>query len=511
MQKGVKMHIKNKLGSGTITMLIFTSLLTARVCGQTATRGELRKAIEHHISEAKLGGATIGVFIQAGDTGAILYDHNGEKPLKPASCNKLLTTAAALYYVGPNFRYSTPLYIRGTVDKDTLKGDLVIVGSGDPTISGRFGKDTSDTVWIFHDWANALKKIGIRKITGDIIGDDDYFDNRYFGPAWHPGERGEWYCAEISALSFNDNCVDVHWTAARRVGKPASFYLNPLTSYIKFINGVKTAKKDSEKISHFKRKDKSNVIIGQGSVPIGEKMTDWCSVYNPTLYFTTVLKETLEKEGIKVMGKPVDLDDEPEKKKTLRSDPPTTIVATYTSPPLMRLLDIVHSHSQNFYTEQILKTIGKRVEGEGSFMKGTEAVMDFLRKEGLWENGCVIIDGSGLSHINRTPPKQLVNILRYLSKQPYWRDYVNTLSCGQRKGYLKRRFGETEEERKVAPNIYGKTGYISRVVGLTGVVYNTKGKEIFYSILINGFKGPTKTAREFADKIAFELARSRLP
>ena len=505
------MHKLFRFSQIAILTICLVSLLPISGLCQAQTREQLEEKIDQRITDADLGSPGISILVQASDTGCILYDRNAKKALKPASCNKIHTGAAALYYLGKDFRYKTPLYITGRIKGKILQGDLVVKGSGDPTISGRFGKDKMDLVYIFRNWAKALKKLGIHKIEGNIIGDDDYFDDDYFGMGWPSKERGEWYCAEISALSFNDNCVDVHWTGAKRSGKPASYKLNPKTPYIKFLNQVVTGEKGSQKRSNFIRKDKMNVVIGRGSVPVKEKMTDWCSVYNPTLYFVTILKQTLEEEGLKVLGVPVDLDNHPAKKKTLQKDQPTTIVATYESPPLMTILDILHSHSQNFYAEQLIKTLGRRVKEEGSFSAGAKAIEEFLRKERLWENGCVIVDGSGLSYLNRVSPTQLVNILRYIRKKSYWKDYLNTFSRGQTKGHLRDSFAEGPEQKRVAPRIYGKRGYIGGVVGLTGVVYNEEGKEIFYSILINGYNAPLQKVRKLANSIAFELARSRLP
>jgi len=501
----------SKIWNGIILMILLTSVFAFEGFGQPGSKDQLTRNIDQLISQSNLGEPVIGILAQTGKTGEILYERNADTPMKPASCNKIQTSAAALYYLGPGYRFSTPLYIKGDIEGKTLNGDLVIIGSGDPSFSGRFIKDTNDLVWIFRDWAKALEELGIKKITGDIIGDDDYFDDEYFGKGWYPDERGEWYCAEISSLSFNDNCMDVFWKGTSRVGKPASYTLNPKTGYIQFLNEVVTGKKGSEKQLSFHRKDKTNVIIARGQLPKGQKSVDWCTVYNPTLYFTTVLKETLESEGVKVLGSARDLDDDPEKKKLLRSDPPTDLVATYESPPLMTLLDVVNTPSQNCYAELIFKTIGKKIGGEGAFIKSAEMVQEFLNRENLAENGSVIIDGSGLSYLNRVTPRQLVNVLRYMSRQSWWPELLNTLPRGQTKGYLKDIFGETPERKAIATRIYGKTGYIGGVVGLTGVVYTEKGTEICYSILINDFKGSVEDARKLANNIAIELAQSRLP
>lgn len=498
-----------RMGCPFFIAVIFLFLPAYPGFPQATSKENLKIAIEDIISQADLGNPVFGIFFQR-SSGEILYEQNQDTAMKPASCHKIQTGAAALYYLGPDYRYYTTLCMQGRINGKKLEGDLLVKGTGDPSISGRFAEDKNDITWLFREWAKELKKLGIREITGDVIGEDDFFDDQYYGPGWHESGRGEWYCAEISALSFNDNCVDVHWKGSGGVGKTASYKLNPDTTYVKFINDVLIGEK-SYKETSFSRKDKTNVIMARGRIPKGKDSVDWCTTYNPTLYFATILKETLQKEGIVIRGTAMDIDDDETRKAAVQSDSATTQAAIYKSPRLMTLLDVVNAHSQNFYAEQIYKTMGKRIKGEGSFLKSSDAVQEFLKKEGLFRNGSVVMDGSGLSYLNRTSPRQLAGVLQYLSQKPYWEDYLNTLPRGGRKGYLKNVFNNTAEERELAPRIYGKTGHIEGVVGLTGVVYDAKEREIFYSILINGYKGSVDLARSVANKIAFEAARSNIP
>lgn len=288
-------------------MTIITAAIPAADMTAAITKNQLRQNIEKILSRDDVASATVGVCILAGDTGDILYEKNGEVPLKPASCNKLQVTAAALHFLGPDYTYKTSLQITGKIRNKTLVGDVVVSGSGDPSISGRFGKDKSDNTAIFRDWAKALKRMGIEKIEGNIVGDDDYFGDDTFGQGWSPNSRSSWFSAEVSALSFNDNCVDVVWSGNGAVGKTAPYKLNPPTSYVKITNEVRIGKKGTDKTSSFHRKDKSNEIVARGMIPKGGTMSDSAAVYNPTHYFVSVLKETLEKERIPVMGKAIDL------------------------------------------------------------------------------------------------------------------------------------------------------------------------------------------------------------
>src|SRR5690606_10765112 len=133
-------------------------------------------------------------------------------------------------------------------------------GSGDPTISARFQRNRNDLTGVFRGWANQVYEQGVRKVTGRVIGDDNYFDDQYFGNGWYPRERAEWYCAEISALNFNDNCVDLVFTGGGDFGAPAKIEVRPSTNYVTFNNRVTTRRSNSTEYVSFYRPDRSNVI-----------------------------------------------------------------------------------------------------------------------------------------------------------------------------------------------------------------------------------------------------------
>jgi D-alanyl-D-alanine carboxypeptidase/D-alanyl-D-alanine-endopeptidase (penicillin-binding protein 4) len=494
-----------------LALLCLLSVSIAIPCCAAAETSDsitlLQASLRQLIAKSGLNEAGIGVYVEDATSHRSIFSFNGDVPLTPASCNKLHTTAAALYYLGSNYTYSTPLYYHGKIEDTTLIGDLIVVGSGDPTISGRFNKDTDDLTKTFREWAAALKKLGIRSIKGDIIGDDDYFDDEYFGKGWYPDERGEWYSAEISALSFNDNCIDVHWQGARKPQQPAIYRINPETPYVTFISRVETGKRDSDVTIDYKREDKSNKIVAHGSISARKKRIGYATIYNPTLFFVTVLKETLEREGIKVLGKPMDIDELPDKA-PYRTD--LTLVATYTSPPLSEIIKVIHIQSQNFYADQLFKTLGKIRKGEGRFIAASEAVSEFLHKENLYRPGHVMIDGSGLSHLNRVSPEQLVAVMRFMHGHKEAKTFFDTLPRGGKGGTLSSRFGASEQERSIGERVRGKTGWLGSVESLSGILTNAADKEFFYAILVTGFEGSHDGPQKLVDQIVVQLASSKI-
>jgi D-alanyl-D-alanine carboxypeptidase/D-alanyl-D-alanine-endopeptidase (penicillin-binding protein 4) len=499
-----KFHGVAALLCATLCVLIFSPSVNAATSDSLTL---LQASLSEFIAKSGLDDARIGVYVEDANTHRTIFNFNADVPLTPASCNKLFTTAASLYYLGSNYTYSTPLYYRGKIENAALTGDLIVVGSGDPTISGRFNKDKDDVTKTFREWAAALKKLGIRSINGNIIGDDDYFDDDYFGKGWYPKERGEWYSAEISALSFNDNCIDLHWQGARKPHQPALVRINPETAYVSFMNRVETGDPDSSVSLDYQRDDKSNKIVVRGSIPPRQKRVGYATIYNPTLFFVTVFKETLEREGIRVSGKPIDIDDLTDKAQ-YRTD--LTLVAKYSSPPLSEIIRVINKRSHNFYADQLFKTLGKIRKNDGSFIGGSEAVSEFLHKENIYRPGNVMIDGSGLSYLNRVSPEQFVRLLRFMRSRDDAQLFFDSLPKGGEPGSLESRFRASDEERRAAKRIRGKTGWLGSVESLSGTLTNAADKEILYSILVTGFKGSHEAPQKLVDQIVLKLATSKI-
>lgn len=471
------------------------------------TTGVLAASIDAFLRNHDLSMGTIGIVMSDGETGRVLYARNGHTPMKPASNNKILTTAAALHYLGRDYRYKTLVAFRGKRKGDTLRGDLVVVGSGDPSISGRFVGDHDRTA-IFRQWADLLDKRGIRHIKGDVIGIDDAFDDIPMGPGWPVEDRGEWYCAEVSALAFNEGCVDLRWTGTNGGDhEPARFDLIPPTDYVQVINFVTTAEDDDDHYERFYyRPPGRNVITVRGRVGNGVEVYDSATVDNPTLYFATVLVETLREAGIEIDGNARDIDEFEDKSAFHGSLEPLTI---YESPPLARLIEVVNRNSHNFFAEQILKTIGKRVGDEGSFTAGTRAVRRYVESLGIDATGMHLADGSGLSRLNRVTPAQLVAVLLAVERSDNGALLRESLPQGGLTGSLRKRFRSTAHLRNVGERVRAKTGYIRGCHALSGWLETEAGQAICFSILCNDLPMTDAQTKRFIERLVAVVADLR--
>ena len=426
--------------------------------------------------------------------------------LKPASCNKLLTSSAAFYYLGTKYQFNTKIGHNGKLEGGILEGDLVITASGDPSISNRFYKDKSDICIALREWAKVLKKKGIKTITGNIIGDDDFFNDEYYNPGWKPSSRGEWYAAEVGALCFNDNCVDMKIRGNEKAGMVAKITLKPNTSYVNVINQIQTTQSENGGI-YFEREDKTNDIYVNGSIIKNGSTTEYASVHNSTLYTCTVFKEVLEEEGIMVKGKALDID-EISDEKSVRENLVTLYVNK--SVDMANIVKIINRNSQNLYAEQVLKTIGKEVKGEGSFNAGISAVKDFLKKSGVYRNKWTMVDGSGLSAGNRVSPQMLVELLEYMRGRKDWPAFKGSLAQPGKKGSLRTRINQTEEDKKLGKYIYAKTGTINGVLTITGIISSKEHDDILFSIMLNDYECSVTEGRNLLDSLAKEIVKYHL-
>jgi D-alanyl-D-alanine carboxypeptidase/D-alanyl-D-alanine-endopeptidase (penicillin-binding protein 4) len=229
-------------------LLVVLLCLTISATGALAQKApasnkQLRRAIDGLLNVEMFENATWGVHIIDLDRNRTLYARNSTKSFAPASNMKLFTSAAALDLLGPEFQYETDLFAIGEVSDSVLHGHLVVRGSGDPTIGGQFAD--GDVTGTFRHWVDSLRAYGIARVTGDIIGDDDVFDDVPLGPGWFWDDEVYSYSAEISGLAFNKNCVDITLRSTY-VGGPAHLSWAPSnTDYVELVNQSVTVHADS--------------------------------------------------------------------------------------------------------------------------------------------------------------------------------------------------------------------------------------------------------------------------
>lgn len=461
-----------------------------------STIPEFWKDMDDLFNDPNLSNAQLGVVIQSLETGEYFYKRNESKLFIPASDLKLITTAAGLLLLGPEYRFSTNVYINGNIDGSILDGDLVIEGRGDPTISGRFYNNNMYKV--YQDWADSLAGLGIDEITGNIIGYDDDFDDKPYGKGWPWDLESYWFEAPSGPISFNDNVVNINVTTE---SDKAAISIVPDVNYIVVNNNIHVVFGDSASNIDVYRQRGTNLVNVFGTIHRGDSVQTFVTVNNPTQYSMVVLKKILNEKGIEVKGYPIDID---------ASSGPISLnqikkVFTYYSPPFKEIIKVINKNSENFFAEQLIKTIGFEEKDFGSIDTGVEAIRSVLKDMGINPDNMIIADGSGLSRLNLVTPKQVVSVLSYMYKSKYFIPYFNSLPIAGVDGTLGSRMKNTKAVNKVR----AKTGYLDEVRSLSGYAFTGDNEPVAFSIIANNFLVPYKLVDNLQDLVCIRLANFR--
>lgn len=470
-----------------------TSPTTVRLKPDT-TIDNLRRDIDALIDAPALAHGYWGILVKSLRAGDTLYERNARRLLMPASNMKIVTLAAAAERLGWNYTYQTALFAAGTTEDGTLRGDLVAVGSGDPSLTTAAGDA------LFAEWADALKRAGVRTVAGRVIGDDNAFEDNGLGFGWSWDDLPDDYAAAVSALQFNDNTVHVAIAPGPSPGDSAAVSVEPAGSGLTIVSAVTTSASGVPIAIRTHRMPGSMRLALTGTIAAGAPPAALAvSVDNPTLFFATALRSALIARGIDVRGTAVDIDDITDAPP--RAGPP---LATHRSPPLSTLALRLMKDSQNLYAETFLKTLSAHAGAVPATEDGGRRdAAAALQPWGVGADSLIQRDGSGLSRYDYVTAEALVTILAHISGDERLRGpFDASLPIAGRDGSLANRMKRTRAEG----NARAKTGSMSNVRGLSGYVTAASGEPLVFSILANNFDvpGPAITATE--DAIVVRLA-----
>lgn len=447
------------------------------------TLADLQGKIRLALSRNELQRGQVGVKIVSLDTNKTIYEQNGEKYFMPASNMKSYTVAAAIERLSPNFRFVTSVFAPAMPDADgTVKGNLTIYGRGDVSFSPAFYD--GDYYKGLDALAEKIKQAGVKRIEGDLIGDDSYFSGNPTPFGWEWDDLQWYYGAEISALAVNNNSVDLS-VKPSSVGGLCNVQVLPLNPVIKVQNTCVTTSNNVKRDLKVTKKLDQNILEISGSMPVGDKTYEgYIAVSRPAEMFVALLRQLLEKKGVIITGRNQLINP---KIKVLSQVAPVEITRIE-SPPLAIIAQKTMKPSQNLFTETILWTLGEQVGDKtnpnlSSAERGLGVVGNFLSQVGISLDAVRQYDGSGLSRHNLITPNSAVQLYTFMARQSrnaqVWQD---SLTIGGVDGTLRNRFKNT----KAAGNVRGKTGTIDQVSALSGYVSTASGEKLVFSIIVNG-------------------------
>ena len=435
-----------------------------------------------------------GVLIVSLDQSDTLFSKSPDSALSPASNVKLLTTAAALRILGPDFRFQTYLLSDSDIANDVLQGDLVLYGTGDPGISDLLFQERE---YVLELLADQLEDSGIKTVRGDLVADASHLPGPLRPYSWDPTDLNDHFAAPVSALSFNENVVSFRVASSGRAGSRPEVHTIPENAGLDVRNLAITSPRGTRPHLAILREYPSNPIRIEGGIALGARDA-WrqMTVSSPPHFTASVFRNVLLERGIRILGD-IRVVRSPQESVLTTITSPThhersrvRILAKHTSAPLSEYISVINKRSNNLFAELVFRTMGRTQEGLGSPEAGARAVSAALTEIGVPMEGVVQLDGSGLAAGNRTSAGTFVSLLQRMAETETWDHYWASLPQAGTRRELRRMY-----QTAAAGNLRAKTGTIEGVSALSGIVRSRDEERLAFSILLNGTPSTTRAKR----------------
>jgi serine-type D-Ala-D-Ala carboxypeptidase/endopeptidase (penicillin-binding protein 4) len=554
-----------------LSLLPAAILLSTGLCAQTQShaakpakpaaaapsKNQLADRLRALLADPALSHAQFGISVKGLD-GQVLYGFNDGLLFTPASNEKLLTTAAA-YALMPvqSLTFTTNVVADGAIDpQGVLHGDIVILGSGDPTLSRRTypyhppqpaspkpatppeaapqkqptqpqpaqpqPQPQPQDMDVLNLLAQQVEQSGVRSVDGTVIGDDSFYVDEPWGESWGWDDLQWSYGAPISALTFAENTIDLSIVADPANPAATVAAWAPDVDYYTLENTMVPTPAGQQAHPGLDRRPGSLLVRAWGTAP-ANGMHAGMAVEDPAEYTAAAFKQALLQHGIAVTGSPVsrhkssvetsDFGDQRSQPLRLApSDqsfvvPPTEnrrVLATHVSIPLAEDITLTNKISQNLHAELILRLLGKTFASDGSLAQGSRVVRQFLLNAGVNDADFFTYDGSGMSPDDRVAPRVYAQLLSYASRQPWGAAWRDTLPVAGMDGTLSNRFKTSPLKGK----LWAKTGTLNETNCLSGYLTAASGKVIAFSIMVNGHRPGSDAEIQAVDHIAETIAAS---
>ena len=455
---------------------------------RAADREALKKTLLDLAQRSPFRDARLGVQLVSLDDGTVVFSKDADALMNPASNVKLVTAAAALARLGPEYRFDTEFLVEPGPPSDRTR-TLWVRGKGDPSL----------TTERLHAIASELVHLGLREV-GDVVLDDSWFDGERLAPGFEQEVSDRAYTAPTGALSLNANAVGVYLRASAP-GARAVVELEPPSEYFEIANAAVGSSSRARRASVASSwTGTQQRITVRGTVPVQGEWAVWKRIDNPPLYFGYTFKRVLEMHGIRVKGK-LKLGVVPERARVL-------YVAQ--SETFDLILKRMNKYSSNFVAEQLLKTLAAEVKGApGTTANGVSVAEEFLEREvGIPRGSYILRNGSGLNDTNRFTPRQLAQLLKVMwDRFPLAPEYLSSVGIAGKDGTLRYRF----EGSEAVGRLRGKTGTLENVSALSGYVQSVGGERFAFSVMVNDYGGRSGPIVQGIDAIGAAVAAVGAP
>lgn len=462
-------------------------------------------AIREVVDRPPIDQIHVGIFVTDPATGEVLFDRNGHRKFVPASNQKILVTATALSLLGPDHRFRTEVWATGDIEDGSLEGDLVLVASGDPSLSDRFWESGTAALEAL---ADSVRATGLTYVAGSAFVDVSAWDSATVGPTWEFEDLRYSYGSTGGAFAIDEGRLEAVVRSGPGVGAPAEVRWSPLGTHDFVESRVVTVPADSSGRIRPSYLPETRQIALHGSVPLGSADTLFFATRDPVRQATAAWGRALRRAGVQSEGWRIGWRKGEAVGKGCRSGMLADCegarpIASIESPPLSELVAGILEPSQNWMTEQTVRALGAHFGEEGSWEEGIDVIEAFLVDEvGVDSLDVAPRDGSGLSAYNLVTPRAVAQILAYMHRGPHAQVYRSAMAePSEEDSTLERRLEGLEER------LFAKTGTISNVNSLSGYLVREDGRELVFSILTNGSGLPSSQVRAAIDDVVRILAR----
>lgn len=468
--------------------IVFTTVLFLCFSFGIFAQSQIERTIKNLVNEPSLKNGSVGVAVIDVETGKLIAGHNANKSLTPASSLKVVTTGAALAILGPDFQFETKLEYDGILNEDgTLKGNLYLTGFGDPTLGSSEYEEVPDLEKTMELFCTEIQKAGIKKIEGLIIGDASYFGTAASGATWAYEDLGNYYGAGAYGLNILENMYYIKLQQKAKLGsQPPVANTEPSIPNLLLINELTSAEKGSGDNAYVFGAPHNYTAYIRGTIPVGSKIfTIKGAIPDPPFLAAHSLMYALEAKGV-TTSRQATTQLQLKTEQQIKTKSKRITIYTHKSPTLKNIVKETNLKSVNLFCEAMLRTLGKKNNGEGTAEAGMEVLLGFWKKKGLKTDGFFMEDGSGLSPYNAVSTQHLATVMRLIYRDEFLREaFYDSLPIAGKSGALRYRLKGTKAQN----NLRAKSGGLKRVRSFTGLVKSASGKQLAFSVIVNNYSG----------------------
>lgn len=471
---------------------------------KTPGQQNLSTVLQNLLQDPDLKHGLLGFELVDVKSGKEIESHNAHLSFLPASTFKTIASGAALSLLGADYRFKTYVETDGKRKDNTLFGNIYLRGTGDPTFGSGRTENCIHFDSLFRVWADSVYLLGIRKIEGRIIGDASWFDDANLPETWTWNDMGNYYGAGPSGLTIHENSYTVYFKPSKYPGQPAQFLkTEPVLPDLEIINEMRTGAYGSSDNGYIYGAPYTNLRYFRGTVPAGNEVyTIKGSIPEPALFAAQEFEKALKNRGIEVKEPASSL--RLLKLKNQYKNPDRTVVFVYYGPKLSEIVYWSNKRSLNLYAENVFKSLGKEILGEGTAQHSEKVILEFFKRKGIDSEGMNISDGSGLSRHNLITPQQMTSWLVVLAQDKNFPAFYNSLPIA----------GDPEDPgtassigigTSIAGNLRAKSGFISGVRGYAGYVKDKSGDLMAFYVIANHFTCGPSEMRKKLEKVMVAL------